>query len=129
AVSVDNPVPAGANQIANNATITDGTTSTNASDTTPVTTTPGLTLTKSDGATTSTPGGTVAYTLSYANTGNVGLSGVVIDETVPVNTTFNAGASSGTWSCANAASAGTNCSLNVGALASGATGVASFAVT
>jgi uncharacterized repeat protein (TIGR01451 family) len=129
AVTVANPVPAGTTQIANNASIDDGTTSASATDNTPINSTPGLTLTKSDGGATTAPGGTVAYILTYANTGNIGLSGVAINETVPANTTFNAGGSSGGWSCANSSPAGTSCTLNIGSLAGGANGSTTFAVT
>ena len=84
---------------------------------------------KSDGNASTTPGGTIVYTLSYANTGNIGLTNVVIDETVPANTTFNAGSSSGSWSCIDGSPAGTSCTLVIGTLASGASGSAAFAVT
>ncbi len=66
---------------------------------------PDLTLTKSDGGATVAPGGTVAYTLSYANAGNQNAIGVSLAETVPADTTFNAGASTAGWSCANGAPA------------------------
>src|SRR5262249_33099731 len=115
AVTVANVVPAGTTQMANSASISDGATRASANDTTPVVTAPGLPLSKSDGGASVLPGGTVIYTLSYANTGNVGLSGVVLQETVPANTSFNPAASSGGWSCA-----GASCTLNVGTLAGGA---------
>ena len=53
-----------------------------------------MSLTKSDGGASVAPGGTVSYTLTYANGGNQGASGVVLTDVVPANTTFNAGASS-----------------------------------
>src|SRR5207249_970622 len=113
----------------NVATIADGGgNSASNSDTTPVITTPELTLTKSDGNVTAAPGGTVAYTLSYANTGNIGLAGVLLNETVPANSTFNAAASTGGWSCPNGSPAGTACALTVGNLAGGAAGSATFAI-
>src|SRR5205085_1516616 len=83
AVTVDTPLPAGVSQIDNNATIGDGSTSAIASATTPVNTSPALTLAKSDNGITSVPGDTVVYTLDYQNTGNVGLAGVELDETIP----------------------------------------------
>ena len=76
-------------------------------------------MTKSDGGATTTPGSTVAYTLSYGNAGPGNATGVTLTETVPANTTFNAGASSGGWSCANGSPAGTTCTLSLGNLASG----------
>jgi len=101
-IRYENGVPVGVTQISNSASIGDGTTSATASDTTPVNTTPALSLNKSDGGGTITPGGTLVYTLSYANTGNIGLTGVVLQETVPANTSFNAAASALGWSCAGA---------------------------
>ncbi len=138
AVTVVNPVAAGVSQIANTAVIADdGTNGTDpapgnntASDTTPVTGAPDLSLTKSDGGVSVAPGATVVYTLSYANGGNRGASGVVITETVPAGTTFNAGVSSGGWVCTPDASAGSTCNLTLGILAAGGgTQTATFAVT
>jgi uncharacterized repeat protein (TIGR01451 family) len=91
---------------------------------------PDLSLTKSDGGVSVAPGGTVAYTLSYANTGGQGATGVVLTETVPANTTFNAGASTAGWACAPGNNAGSTCTLAVGAVV-GASGnlTATFAAT
>ena len=69
------------------------------------------------------------YTLNYTNTGNQGATGVVLSETVPANTTFNAGASSAGWSCAAGSPAGTSCTLSVGGLNAGNSGSRTFAVT
>src|SRR5262249_3278081 len=85
-VNVITPVPAGTTQLVNGVTITNGTTSASNLDTTPVNTTPGLSLTKSDGNISAVPGDTVVYTLGYQNTGNVGLTGVTLSEQVPANT-------------------------------------------
>ena len=91
--------------------------------------TPAITLSKSDGGATTTPGSTVAYALGYQNTGTLALTGVTLSETVPANTTFNAAGSTATWSCANGAAAGTTCTYTVGNLAVGASGSVNFAVT
>jgi uncharacterized repeat protein (TIGR01451 family) len=100
------------------------------SDTTPVTGGPELSLTKSDGGGSVAPGGTVSYTLTYANTGNRGATGVVLTETVPANTTFNAGASTAGWVCSPDNNAGSTCTLAIGALAAGGGNqTATFAVT
>ncbi|MFL6194240.1 MAG: hypothetical protein ACJ75H_08720, partial [Thermoanaerobaculia bacterium] len=80
---------------------------------------PDLSIAKSDGGASVAPGGTVAYTLTYSNTGGLGAAGVVITETVPANTTFNAGASTAGWSCAPNNNAGSTCTLAVGGLAAG----------
>ena len=90
---------------------------------------PDLSINKSDGGASATPGGVVAYTLSYANTGTGAAAGIVITETVPANTTFNAATSTPGWSCVPNNNAGSACTLNVGALASSANGSATFAVT
>src|SRR4029453_13892347 len=78
---------------------------------------PDLTLTKSDGGASVAAGGTVAYTLTYANVGNQGATGVVLTDTVPANTTFNAGASTAGWVCAPNNNAGSACTLAIGAVA------------
>ncbi|MHB8882890.1 MAG: beta strand repeat-containing protein, partial [Thermodesulfovibrionales bacterium] len=137
AVTVVNPVAAGVVQIANTATIADDGTNggdptpgnNSGSDTTPVDAAPDLTISKSDGGVTAVPGGTIAYTLSYSNVGNQGAAGVVITETVPADTTFNAGASTAGWSCANGSAAGTACTFTVGGLTAGGIGSVTFAVT
>jgi uncharacterized repeat protein (TIGR01451 family) len=137
AVTVANPVAAGVTQISNTATIADdgangadpNSGNNSASDTTPITATPDLSVSKTDGNVTGIPGSTVVYTITYSNTGNQGATGVVLTETVPANTTFNAGASSAGWSCANGSPAGTTCTNTIGALAGGGTGSRLFAVT
>ena len=71
----------------------------------------------------------VGFTIRYTNTGRVAATGVVITETVPVNTWFDAVQSDSGWSCAADAPAGSVCSLAVGDLAAGASGTAAFVVT
>jgi uncharacterized repeat protein (TIGR01451 family) len=138
AVTVVNPLPAGVDQITNSGSVADDGSNgpdpnpgdNSDSESTPVTAAPDLTLTKSDGGATVNTGGTVTYTLSYANAGNQGATGVVLNETVPVHTTFNAGASTAGWSCADGSPAGTPCVLTIGGLnGGGANGSAAFAVT
>ncbi|HKV13187.1 MAG TPA: hypothetical protein VJ725_33920, partial [Thermoanaerobaculia bacterium] len=138
AVTVDNPVANGVTQITNTASIadngnngTDPTPANNTStDTTPVSSAPDLSITKSDGGASVAPGGTVTYTLTYGNTGSTGAAGVVITETVPANTTFNAGLSTAGWSCTPNNNAGATCTLAIGSVAAGVTGqTATFAVT
>jgi len=127
AVTLDNPLPAGIAQIANAASIAgdgsqgaDPTPGNNAaSDTTPVSGAPDLSISVSDGGTSGIPGGGVTYTLTYANTGNRGASGVVLTETVPANTSFNAGASTAGWSCSPSSNAGSTCTLAIGTVSAG----------
>lgn len=138
AATVVNPVAAGVSQISNTASIADdgvhGTDPTpgnnSGSDTTPVTAAPDLSLTKDDGGVSVMPGSTVGYTLTYANSGTIGATGVVITDFVPANTTFNAGASTAGWSCAPDSSAGSTCTLAVGAVVAGdGNHTATFAAT
>lgn len=136
AVTLTSSVPAGTTLITNTATIADdGTHGTDltpgdntGSDTTPVVAAPDLSVTKSDGGITTNPGGLVPYVLSYANTGNQGATGVVLTETVPTGTTFVAGPSTAGWSCTPDNSAGSACTLAIGAVAAGGSGTATFAV-
>ncbi|MBN2393426.1 MAG: DUF11 domain-containing protein, partial [Anaerolineae bacterium] len=128
-VNVDVLLPPGITQIENTAGITDD--GTNGADADPsnnvdstvtsVIAAPDLTLVKSDGGVTMQPGATLVYTLTYANAGNQGATGVIITETVPANTTF-AGLTG--WNCV-----ATNCEYNLGALPASATGNITFAVT
>lgn len=90
---------------------------------------PDLALTKIDGGATATPGGAITFTLLYTNTGSLAATGVVLTETVPANTTFNAAASAPGWSCTPNGNPGSSCTLNVGSLAAGASGSANFVVT
>jgi uncharacterized repeat protein (TIGR01451 family) len=136
AVTVDDPIPGGVTQLSNTATVADDggngpdpTPANNtATDTTPIVAAPDMTLAKTDGGVSTTPGAVVAYTLSYANAGNRGATGVVLTDTVPANTTFNAGASTAGWSCTPNGNAGGVCTLAVGAVAVGGGGAATFAV-
>src|SRR5690606_39931611 len=74
---------------------------------------PDLAIVKTDGGMSSGPGQTISYTLTYENIGSQDATGVVITETVPANTTFNAGASNPAWSCGGIM-AGSRCSMGVG---------------
>ncbi len=89
-----------------------------------------LSIDKTDNNLVTTPGGTIAYTLTYTNAGPSDASGVVITETVPADTTFNAAASfPSVWDCPDGSSAGSLCTLSVGDLVVGAVESARFAVT
>ena len=137
AVRVDDPLPAGVDFIRNAASIDDG--GSNGADPNPgdnsdsvdtlVDAAPDLRITKDDGGATAGPGDTVVYTLSYGNGGNQGATGATITETVPANGSFDAGASTAGWSCADGSPAGTPCTLAIGGLPAGAGGAVSFAVT
>lgn len=137
AVTIDNPLAAGVTEVVNGATIgddgnngADPTPGNNADgDTTPVDATPDLTLSKDDGGAATTPGGTVAWTLIWQNVGGQNATGVLISDTVPANTVFDPGASTAGWVCAPDNSAGSSCTLAIGALpGAGGGGSATFAV-
>jgi fimbrial isopeptide formation D2 family protein/uncharacterized repeat protein (TIGR01451 family) len=87
-----------------------------------------LAIVKGDDGVTTVPGGTLIYTLSYTNTGNFPVTGVVISETVPLHTTFNPAANAASWQCAGV-SAGSVCTYAVGPVARGVGASLSFAVT
>lgn len=123
AVQVNNPLPAGVANVANSAVLTQPDISipdVPADDTTPVNAAPDLAITKTPGAASVAAGDVLVYTLTYQNIGNQGATGVIITDTVPANTTFNAGASTTGWSCSNGAPAGSICTFVVaGTVAAG----------
>jgi LPXTG-site transpeptidase (sortase) family protein len=138
-LTVDNPLPAGVTQVDNTAGVADDgangadpTPGDNTStDSTPLSATPDMNIVKDDGGATAAPGGVIVYTLSYTNAGDQAATGVVLSETVPVHTTFNAAASlPEVWSCPDGSPAGTACTLAVGTVAGGgAGGSAHFALS
>ncbi len=136
AVTVDDPVPAGVDQIENTAWIQDDgsngpdpTPENNKDDdNTPLDAEPDLMITKDDGGVRTEPGGIVVYTLDYANVGDQDATGVTITDTVPTYTTFNSVNSTSGWSCVPSFNAGSLCTYTVGALGVGESGSADFAV-
>ncbi|WP_226668707.1 isopeptide-forming domain-containing fimbrial protein [Microbulbifer aggregans] len=70
------------------------------------------------------PADTLVYTLTYGNRGNTTATGVVITETLPPNTTFDAAGSSAGW-----VQNGDSFTFDVGSLAPGETATITFAVT
>jgi LPXTG-site transpeptidase (sortase) family protein len=84
---------------------------------TPVGAAPDMTITKVDDvAETTAPGATIIYTLTYDNVGDQDATGVVVTETVPANTTFTTTSSSAGWACTPDATAGSTCTLTLGAV-------------
>jgi uncharacterized repeat protein (TIGR01451 family) len=137
--TVDSPVPAGFQMLSNQGqfsgdnittVLTDDPDTPLAND--PTLTTldagPDLQATFSDGGISAAPGDVITYTLGYSNTGTQNASGVQLQISVPADTSFVAAGSSAGWSCMPDASAGSACSLDVGNLAVGGSGSASFAV-
>ncbi len=135
-VRIDDPLDAGVRAVNNTATVSDdgangadpNLDNNRDSDSAPLGTSIDLAITKTDGGITAQPGGTISYTLAYRNVGNQGVTGVVINETVPLDTQFSAADSTPGWVCVPNALAGSSCSLAVGGLAAGGQGTASFAV-
>jgi uncharacterized repeat protein (TIGR01451 family) len=90
---------------------------------------PNLRITNDDGGIGAVPGGTIVYTLNYANTGNRDAAGVLITETIPANTIFDFGASTAGWVCVPNDVADSLCTIFVGDVARGGSGSVTFAVT
>ncbi len=126
-VTVEDPLAAGITDVYNSGLVT-GSNFTDVPSNevvTPITAAPDLVITKTDGDATTVPGGVVIYTLTFNNVGDQDATGVVITETVPDYSTFNAASSTAGWSCV-----GTACTYAVGNLpAGGAAQTVDFAVT
>ncbi|MFP3853679.1 MAG: isopeptide-forming domain-containing fimbrial protein [Anaerolineales bacterium] len=137
AVQVVSPAPAGLEQIYNSASISDDgnngpepTPANNSdSDVTPVGAVPDLAITKDDGQSIISDGTVLIYQMLVDNLGNQDATGVVVTDTVPVNTTFNPGSSSDGWSCTPDNSAGSTCTFDVGDLDAGDSVNLTFQVT
>jgi uncharacterized repeat protein (TIGR01451 family) len=130
-VTVDSPVAAGVEMLSNTAQISSQLVS--QFDTTqadiPIDAVPAFTMTKDDGGVTVDPETTVVYTLSWSNDGTQDASNVVLEDTVPVGSLFDAGASDPSWSCGDGDPEGTLCTLDVGTVAgAGGSGSVPFAV-
>lgn len=90
-----------------------------------------LALDISDGDVSVEAGDTIVYTFDYANEGEMDATGTTIRATVPRRTTFDAAASDAAWTCTEAGFffwESTRCTLEIGDLASGASGSAAFAI-
>jgi len=60
-------------------------------------------------------GGTIIYAIEMGNVGPAAATGVMITDTVPVGTAFNASLSSSGWTCADGSPAGTACEFDISA--------------
>jgi len=83
--------------------------------TTTVSSSPVLTISKTDAPDPVAAGANITYTLSYSNTGNANATGVVIADTVPANTGFVSATGGGTLAAGVV-------TWNIGALAAGGSG-------
>ena len=88
-----------------------------------------LVVTKSASAASVAPSQPLAYAIAYTNTGPIAALSSVMTETVPVDSVFNAAASTTGWSCNPAAgTAGATCAFALGTVESNASGTVNFAV-
>jgi len=83
-----------------------------AEDSTPFDAEPDMHLVKVANTDDAEPGQDIAYTLTMSNVGDQGATGLVLNETVPVNTTYNALESTVGWTC-EGASAGSPCEFPI----------------
>ncbi|HLX64913.1 MAG TPA: PKD domain-containing protein [Planctomycetota bacterium] len=136
AVRVTATVPSGATQIVNTATIDDDHTNgadpnpanNSSTDTDMLAAQPDLSIVKDDGVAVTNANALLVYTLTVRNVGNQDATGVVVNESVPANTTFDLANSVGAWGLADGAVAGMPSTLTLGNLAAGATTTLKFAV-
>jgi uncharacterized repeat protein (TIGR01451 family) len=104
-VDVNDGADAGRVEILNTATVVDDglngldpTPGNNtASDSDTLTATPEVSVTKTDGITSTTPGATVTYVISVSNSGNQEASGVTVVDTIPAGTTFDSATNLGVF--------------------------------
>jgi uncharacterized repeat protein (TIGR01451 family) len=138
-VTIDSPLPSGVETVANQGTLTSNelppmltdnpnTAEIDDSTVTLIEAAPDLILVNTDGGGSASTGSTLIYTLDYENSGNQDALGVVLEETVPAFTTFNAAASDPAWVCGDS-TPGSICTLTIGSLAVGQSGSVLFAVT
>src|SRR5206468_2226591 len=111
-----------ASPLANGTVITNGTYSIDSNETAPTTgaavtttvsSTPVLTISKTDSPDPVNAGSNITYTISYSNTGTANATGVVISDAVPANTSFVSATGGGTLAAGVV-------TWNIGGLAAGA---------
>ncbi|WP_066967492.1 isopeptide-forming domain-containing fimbrial protein [Microbulbifer sp. Q7] len=128
--TVDDSVPARIPQQVNSVSVTDD--GNNGPDPTPDNNTDretfditevDLSITKDDGGITTTPAGSITYTLNYANLGTAPADNVEITEQLPTYTTFDAANSDPRW-----VQNGNTLTLDLGTLAAGESGNVTFVV-
>jgi fimbrial isopeptide formation D2 family protein/uncharacterized repeat protein (TIGR01451 family) len=88
-----------------------------------------LAISKTDGITVTQPGASLVYTLTVSNVGNLSADGIVVTETVPANSTFDAANSSSGWSCSDGSPGGTACGFDLAGLEIDSDTELTFAVT
>jgi uncharacterized repeat protein (TIGR01451 family) len=139
-VAVNDPLPRGVGQLRNQGRLvatgqrevdTDDptTAATNDPTLTPLQAVPDLQVTKEAEDTMARPGEVLRYTLQVTNAGRQEATGVILRETVPAYTSFDAEASSEGWECTPDIQADSRCTLELDPLAAEANAMAIFAVT
>ncbi len=88
-----------------------------------------LTVTTTPTSTVVSAGSSLQLVYTYTNSSTVTSTNVIVSTTVQASTTFNLAGSTGTWSCADNAVAGTTCTSSIGTLAPLATGTITFGLT
>ncbi len=93
-------------------------------------TAPELSITTAVSSASASPGDSIVFTHTYANNGFATSTNVVVTHTVPTGVTFSTVGSGGTtWSCADASTAGTNCTVTIASLPPATTSTLSYGVT
>jgi uncharacterized repeat protein (TIGR01451 family) len=128
ALALANPWPAGNTTLTNTGCATDdsGKIACSTIDT-PVDAAPELSLSKTYSGPSLQAGAHLLFDLALTNTGNQEASGVLVHETVPLNTSFDPAASAPGWTC-NAPAAASPCTLTLATLNPGQTVHLAFAV-
>jgi large repetitive protein len=125
-IKINDSIPSGVTQIVNTATVADdGTNGTEANtlnntaeDIDTLTAQPDLEVTKTNSQSAVSPDQTLTYQISIKNNGNQTATNVVVNETVPQNSSYFEAGSSG-WSCINTAPSGTNCQTIINSISAG----------
>ncbi|GMQ78538.1 MAG: hypothetical protein BMS9Abin02_1055 [Anaerolineae bacterium] len=94
----------------------------------PVIAAPDLQLDIDPAVETAVIGKSLAYTLTYSNVGNQDAAGVIITDSLPAGAAFKADASKAGWACTPDVNAGSSCTITVGAVPAGPSGVISFTI-
>ncbi len=128
-VQVIDSVPAGTTEVSNTVTMSaDNAASDQQSDTTPITSAATLSLSKTDGDTTVTPGSSAIYQINYGNSGNQDADSTTITETVLSQTVFDPASSTAGWTCLPDNNAGSICTYDIGTLSGGTSSSVNFAM-
>ncbi len=129
ALRLPSPLPAGFTEVSNSACVQlpPASSSCDSIDV-PTDGAPILTLDKVRSAGILKPGEIITYTIAVSNSGNQDAAGVIVTETLPELSTFEAAASSPGWTCSPTTRAPSTCRKAIPSLAAGATDPSDFAI-